>query len=186
MDLGTIGWTAGVMALVLAAAELPRLAARHAPSRHGAAAEALMDVCMAVMACPLTMGVFTGVGWWPVVFGLAGAACLAAGARAACVRRRSGRARHWFQHAVGCAAMACMVLAMRADHRMAGHGGMTMPTATSGWAIACAVLACYFVASMALALWRDVVSERHTGAEAVPVTRIAMAGVTAVMLLAMV
>ncbi|MEU2736131.1 DUF5134 domain-containing protein [Streptomyces sp. NPDC007095] len=82
--------------------------------------------------------------------------------------------------------MVCMVLAMRAAHPMRAHAGMAMSTTVSGWAIACAVLALYFVLSMAVTLWRQVASDRPRGADPVPVGRIAMAGITAVMLLTMV
>ncbi|WP_328935031.1 MULTISPECIES: DUF5134 domain-containing protein [unclassified Streptomyces] len=186
MDLGPIAWVAAGMALVMGASELPRLAGHHTFSRPGVAADVLMSACMAAMVCPATEGMFIAVGWWPVLFVLAGVACAAAGARQAVRPDHRHGGAHWFQHAVACGAMVCMVLAMRSANPVHAHPGMTMAGTVSGWAIACAALALYFILSMAVILWRQVVSDGSSRAEAVPVVRIAMAGITAVMLLTMV
>ncbi|MFG2375226.1 DUF5134 domain-containing protein [Streptomyces sp. NPDC048504] len=186
MDLAPIAWVAAGMALAMGASELPRLAGHRAFSRYGVTADVLMSVCMAAMVCPATVGVFTSVGWWPILFVLAGVACAVAGARQAVRPDHRHGGAHWFQHAVACGAMVCMVLAMRAAHPVHAPTGMAMAKTVSGWAIACAVLAFYFMLSMAVTLWRQVVSEGSRSAEAVPMARIAMAGITAVMLLTMV
>lgn len=100
MDLGPIAWVAAGMALVMGASELPRLAGHHTFSRPGVAADVLMSACMAAMVCPATEGMFIAVGWWPVLFVLAGVACAAAGARQA-VRpdhrhgERTGSSTRW-------------------------------------------------------------------------------------------
>lgn len=180
---GVVGWMAAAMALGVATAELPRLRAARGSARYAVGVEMLMALCMTAMALPVTAALFSGQRGWAGVFAAIGLGCAVTGVRE--VARTGWRAgRHWFHHSLGCGAMLCMTLAM--EHA-SGHAGMT-----TRWGVACALLALYFLLSMAVSLHSRLlggaVAIRAPGppdCAAVPTGRIAMGGIMAVMLILM-
>jgi hypothetical protein len=184
VSIGMVGWVAGGMALAVAVVGSLRLVRGSGPGRCAVGAEVVMALCMAVMALPATAGMFmSGSRWSAGLFALAGAGCLAVAVREA-AGGRWRRGGGWFHHAVGWAAMVCMVLAVGAGKHTTEHTAMGA-AAPSVWSAACAVLALYFLLSMAVALWRQVGTDAPAGGWEVPLGRIAMGGVTAVMLVVM-
>ncbi|GAA1993087.1 DUF5134 domain-containing protein [Kitasatospora viridis] len=107
--------------LTAATGTLCLLRMRTGGARHGSrgsdAAEAAMGLGTAAM---ITLGDRLPAPLWVVLFGLLGAASVAAALAPGAVGRRA----HRLHHAVGAAAMAYMALAMRGPDR---HPGMAMP-----------------------------------------------------------
>jgi hypothetical protein len=185
VSIGMVGWLAGGMALAVAVVESLRLVNCARPGRSAVGADVLMALCMAIMALPVTAGVFlSGSRWSAGLFAVVSVCCLAVGLRDA-MDGRWHRCGGWLHHAVGWGAMVCMALAMGTGGHSMGHGAMKA-AAPSVWSIACAVLALYFWLDMTITLQRQVNSGATGGYRRVPVGRIAMAGITAVMLVMMV
>jgi hypothetical protein len=175
------------MALGVAAVDVRRMRTAQGAARSAVGVEVLMAAVMAFMALPATAAAFSGQFLWAGAFAVVGLGCAAVGVRDS-ARAGWRQGRHWFHHMVGCGAMAYMTLAMG---QASAHAGMAagMPgiagTAGTGeWAAACAVLALYFLLAMAVGL-RSQVLGSAPAAEAVPVGRIAMGGIMAVMLILM-
>jgi hypothetical protein len=190
VTVGVIGWTAAVMALGVAAVDVRRMRTAQGTARSAVGVEVLMAAVMAFMALPATAAAFSGQFLWAGAFAVVGLGCAAVGVRDS-ARAGWRHGRHWFHHMVGCGAMACMTLAMRQASAHAGMAagmpGMAGTAGTAGtgeWAAACAVLALYFLLAMAVGL-RSQVLGNAPAAEAVPVGRIAMGGIMAVMLILM-
>ncbi|MGP3924909.1 DUF5134 domain-containing protein [Streptomyces sp. 8N616] len=109
-----LGWALAVVAAVVAAASLVRLASADGLERYEAAAEGTMAAGMAVMSAPPTAGAYGEQGiWWAAVFAAFGLGGVALSARHA-VRGGGWRhlRRHGVHHAIGSVAMVLMTLAM--------------------------------------------------------------------------
>lgn len=187
MTYSVIGWAAGMMALAVTAAELVRMRAARGAARRAAGVEALMAGCMTAMALPVTDAWMSLRLIWVGLFAALGLACAAAGAGEA-IRDGWRRGRHWFHHTMGCGAMACMTVAMASGAAHPGMAGMAGDHGTTGWDVACAVLAVYFLLSTASALRAQLLTADSRAVslscpDAAPAGRIAMSGIMAVMLL---
>ena len=124
----TLSWSVAAVAALVAAVSLIRMVTTKGDTRFAAGGDALMGVCMAVMALPATAAWYAGHGmWWAMAFALP---ALGGVVMAAKHTRASGwsHGRQWVHLIVGSAGMVIMTLAMTSTSSgpVLGLGGSAM------------------------------------------------------------